>query len=56
MKCPECEGKLEVLRLCRKVLLRCGTCRREYQVHEVVGELDRETEKLLARYPAIIYD
>ena len=56
MKCPKCEGKLEVLRRCRKIHLQCSTCRQEYQVHEVAGELDRKTEELLAHYPAIIYD
>ena len=56
MKCRECKGKLEILRMCRKVRMRCKKCGREYQIHEVAHELDRETEELLERYTVIIYD
>jgi len=57
MRCRECgRGELEVVRRCRQVRLRCRECGREYQVHEVAGDLDPETEELLARYTCIIYD
>jgi len=56
MKCRECSGKLEVLRMCRKVRLRCTKCGKEYQIHEVAQDLDRETEEILERYTTIIYD
>ena len=56
MKCKKCSGKLEVHRQCRRVRMRCTVCGREYQIHEVAGELDRETEEILERYTAIIYD
>lgn len=56
MKCKECKGKLEVLRRCRKVRMQCKECGREYHVHEVADQLDRETEELLERYTVIIYD
>ena len=56
MKCKECKGKLEVLRMCRKVCMQCKGCGKEYQIHEVADQLDRETEEMLARYTTIIYD
>lgn len=56
MKCPDCDGRLEVLRMCRRVRLRCPACGREYQVHEVAHLLDPETEAILERYTCIIYD
>ncbi len=56
MKCKICSGKLEVHRLCRKVRMRCTACGKEYQIHEVASELDPETEEILARYTAIVYD
>jgi|GEM_PF-1694710 len=43
MKCKKCSAKLEVHRMCRRVRMRCTGCRQEYQIHEVAGELDRET-------------
>jgi hypothetical protein len=36
--------------------MRCTGCGQEYQIHEVAGELDRETEAILDGYTAIIYD
>jgi hypothetical protein len=36
--------------------MRCTGCNREYQIHEVASDLDPETEKLLEKYTAIIYD
>jgi uncharacterized protein YbaR (Trm112 family) len=56
MKCLDCAGKLEVLRQCRRVRMKCRQCGREYQIHEVAAELDQETEDLLAGYTSIIYD
>ncbi|BCL60512.1 hypothetical protein DGMP_12050 [Desulfomarina profundi] len=56
MKCKQCAGKLEVHRSCRRVRLRCTLCGKEYQIHEVAADLDRETEEVLERYTAIIYD
>lgn len=56
MQCRKCKGKLEVLRQCRRVRLKCSKCRQEYQIHEVAQDLDAETEALLERYTCIIYD
>jgi hypothetical protein len=56
MKCKKCKGKLEVLRMCRKVRLRCTVCRHEYQIHEVADQLDERTEAVLAQYTCIIYE
>ena len=56
MKCKKCSAKLEILRMCRKVRMKCSKCGREYQINEVADQLDSETEELLARYTAIIYD
>ncbi len=56
MKCKKCSGKLEVHRMCRRVRMRCTACGLEYQIHEVASELDKETEEILERYTAIIYD
>lgn len=56
MQCKKCDGKLEVLRMCRRIRLRCLQCRHEFQVHEVADRLDRETEAVLERYTCIIYD
>lgn len=56
MKCKKCDGKLEVHRMCRRVRMRCTSCRHEYQIHEVAKDLDQETETILEKYTAIIYD
>lgn len=56
MQCKKCNGKLEVARSCRKVRMRCQKCAHEYQIHEVADMLDAETEEIMARYTAIIYD
>jgi DNA-directed RNA polymerase subunit M/transcription elongation factor TFIIS len=56
MKCNKCNGKLEILRMCRKVRMQCKKCGREYQIHEVADQLDPETEEILERYTTIIYD
>ncbi len=56
VKCNRCGHKLEIVRRCRQVRLKCIGCKHEYQVHEVAADLDPETEELLARYTCIIYD
>ena len=56
MNCKNCSGKLEVHRSCRRIRMRCTACGHEYQIHEVASEMDRETEEILERYTAIIYD
>lgn len=56
MTCEQCGEKLEVVRRCREVRLKCSGCRTEFQVHEVATRLDAETEDELGRYTAIIYD
>jgi DNA-directed RNA polymerase subunit M/transcription elongation factor TFIIS len=56
MKCKKCAEKLVVHRACRRIRLRCTGCGQEYQIHEVASDLDRETEKILEKYTAIIYD
>jgi len=56
MKCKKCEGRLEVLRMCRRVRLRCTACNHEYHIHEVADRLDKETEAILERYTCLIYD
>jgi hypothetical protein len=42
--------------MCRRVTMRCTGCKHEYQIHEVAGDLDQETEEILARYTCIVYD
>jgi len=56
MYCKKCKGELEVLRMCRKIRMRCKGCGKEYQIHEIAAQLDRETEEKLERYSAVIYD
>ena len=56
MRCPKCDGRLEVVRRCRQVRLRCRACHHEFQVHELAAQLDAETESILERYTCIIYD
>lgn len=56
MKCVKCEGKLEVVRRCSQVRLKCSDCLHEFHVHEVASQLDVETEEELSKYTTIIYD
>ncbi|WP_173362833.1 dual CXXC motif small (seleno)protein [Desulfotalea psychrophila] len=56
MKCKECGEKLEVHRSCRRVRMRCISCKAEFQIHEVADQLDAETEEILAKYSTLIYD
>ena len=56
MKCKKCNEKLEILRRCRKVRLQCRGCGKEYHIHEVADQLDKETEELLSNHISIIYD
>lgn len=36
--------------------MRCLGCGKEFKIHEVAKDMDRETEEILERYTAIIYD
>ncbi len=56
MKCKKCNGELEVLRICSAVKMRCKSCSSRFAIHEVIDQLDRETELQLEKYNAIIYD
>lgn len=56
MKCRNCSEKLEVVRRCSQVRLKCPACKKEYRIHEVAADLDEATEDLLANYTSIIYD
>ena len=56
MKCKKCGSRLEILRSCGSVKMRCTCCNHHYAIHEVVDQLDEETETQLSRYPVIIYD
>ncbi len=56
MKCRKCQAKLEVLRQCGRVRMRCTGCNQTYQIHEVASDLDKETEEILERYTVLIYD
>jgi len=56
MVCEECNGLLEVIRACRRVRMRCRSCGREFQIHEVAHRLDQEAEEILSRWTCIIYD
>lgn len=56
MPCKKCQGPLEVSRSCRRVRMRCRRCGHEFQIHEVADILDEETEEILSRYTALIYD
>lgn len=56
MECKKCQGRLEVLRACWKVRMKCRKCATEFRIHEVADQLDAETEAMLERFPSIIYD
>lgn len=56
MKCEKCGHKLEVVRRCSQVRLKCKGCLKEYRVNEIASQLDRETEEELSKYTSIIYD
>jgi uncharacterized Zn finger protein len=57
MQCKRCgHDKIEVVRRCRQVRLRCQSCGKEHKIHELAAELDKETEKELERHNSIIYD
>jgi len=56
MKCCQCEASLEVLRMCRRLRMRCTGCGREFHIHEVADQIDPETEQILERYNTILYD
>ena len=56
MKCKKCNGELEVLRICRAVKMCCTNCGGRFAIHEVIDQLDEETELQLENYNVIIYD
>ena len=56
MICRKCNGRLEVLRICSRVLVQCADCKHKYHIHEVLEQLDSETEELLNCYTCLIYD
>ncbi|MGX9727072.1 MAG: dual CXXC motif small (seleno)protein [Candidatus Electronema sp. VV] len=56
MQCRQCGQKLEVVRRCQQVRLRCEGCGKEYRIHEVAADLDADMEKQLERHTSIIYD
>jgi DNA-directed RNA polymerase subunit M/transcription elongation factor TFIIS len=56
VKCKECGATLQVHRRCRQIRLKCSSCQKEYQIHEVAADLDPETEAELERFTSIIYD
>ena len=56
MKCKICSGTLEILKRCGSLQMRCSHCGKLFAIHEVVDQLDPQTEELLERYNAIIYD
>ncbi|GAB4342642.1 MAG: hypothetical protein Kow0089_17840 [Desulfobulbaceae bacterium] len=56
MQCEKCGAKLEIVRRCRQVRLRCNECLREFKIHELASRLDPETEDELSNFTAIIYD
>ena len=56
MKCKNCGDKLEVYRACRRVRMKCSSCKKEFQIHEVADQLDEETEEIPSRYTTIVYD
>ena len=56
MQCRECDGALEILRVCRSIKIRCSSCERVYSIGEVIDLLDEPTLEKLAAYNVIIYD
>ena len=42
--------------LAGKVQMRCRSCKKEYQIHEVADQFNPEIEAILENYTAIIYD
>ena len=56
MKCKHCEGRLELLRVCRSVKMKCRACNRTFAIGEVIHLLDEQTLVQLESYNVIIYD
>jgi len=56
MRCTKCHGLLEILRMCGCVRMRCTECGHQFHINEVADQLDSETEAVLEKYSAIIYD
>jgi hypothetical protein len=56
MICRKCNGRLDILRVCSRVFMQCADCKHKYSIHEVLDQLDSETEKLLNCYTCLVYD
>jgi len=56
MKCERCGGKLEIMRVCRSVKMKCGECRQTFAIGDVINLLDEQTLEKLAAYNVIVYD
>ncbi len=56
MKCEQCGGRLELLRVCRSVKMKCSGCSRIFPIGEVIQQLDEQTLEKLTAYNVIIYD
>jgi len=56
MICKKCNGRLEVLRICSRVLLQCADCKHKYHIREVPDQLDNGNEELLNCYNCLVYD
>jgi len=56
MQCRQCDGALEILRVCRSIKIRCSSCGQVYSIGEVIDLLDEPTLEKLAAYNVIIYD
>ncbi len=54
MKCRECEGKLGIHRVCRKICMKCNVCKKEYDICKVIQKLDHEIQKSLEQHSAAI--
>jgi hypothetical protein len=56
MTCKHCGGKLEILRVCRSVKMKCTECRRTFSIGQVIHLLDEQTLLKLEAYNVVIYD
>lgn len=56
MTCRQCGGRLEILRVCRSVKMKCEKCNRTFPIGDVIDLLDERTLDKLASYNVIIYD
>lgn len=56
MKCAHCGGRLEILRVCRSVKMKCSGCYRTFPIGDVIHLLDEQTLLKLEMYNVIVYD